>query len=149
MVIGEAMSKQDCDHCQDDDCEQYGGCVEPKPETASGDTIACAWCGKKFPLPPEAGAPNKVFATPELREHIKTCKAHPLPKALRRIAELKAQVENGYDLSLYTASIHWDGAGNTKDWLDGLREHIETVQSGATRYISRRPGTMEQEPNHE
>lgn len=59
----------------------------------SKNTISCAFCGKKFSLPDNAGAPNRIEATPELRAHIEVCKRHPLGKANRRIRELKAELD--------------------------------------------------------
>lgn len=36
--------------------------------------------------------------------------------------------EAGFSLSIWAASIRWRDGDNTQDWLDGLRERIETVQ---------------------
>lgn len=46
-----------------------------------------------------------------------------------RAKALAARAEAGYALSTWAASIKWsDRDTNTKAWLDGLRERIETVQ---------------------
>lgn len=51
---------------------------------------------------------------------------------LKEIAEritLRERARLGYELSTYAAAIRWDGSKNTQEWMDGLRERIEAVQS--------------------
>ena len=45
------------------------------------------------------------------------------------LSDERAKSEAGYRLSTYAACIHWDGSKNTREWFDGLREHIEKVQA--------------------
>ena len=45
-----------------------------------------------------------------------------------RVGILEKLRDAAYKLSTYTAAIHWDGSPNTRDFLEGLREHIEKVQ---------------------
>lgn len=51
----------------------------------------------------------------------------------RPVPEVDARFEHfataAYDLSTWAACINWRGKGNQKEWLDELREKIETVQS--------------------
>ena len=53
----------------------------------SGLYINCVYCGYRYP-PGTPDVRDKV-----LYEHIKQCKKHPLSKALERITELEAQLE--------------------------------------------------------
>lgn len=53
----------------------------------------------------------------------------------RQIQELQRESERlrnletaARDLSLWTASIHWDGSPNTQEWLDELRSLIDQTQ---------------------
>lgn len=56
------------------------------------------------------------------------------------IAALSELVELGYELSSYAASIRWDGQENTKEWLEGLEERINTLQEKyAQQQGSKRP----------
>lgn len=41
-----------------------------------------------------------------------------------------------YDLAAWAGSINWRGGENQKEWLDELRQHIETVQSLCKPYRS-------------
>ncbi len=57
---------------------------------------------------------------------------------------VRERLEAGYLLSTWAASINWKAGntsfgGNTQEWLDGLRERIETVQAG----VVLEPPTME------
>lgn len=42
---------------------------------------------------------------------------------------LAKQARLGWELSTYAASIHWDRRKNTPEWMDGLRERIESLQA--------------------
>lgn len=44
-------------------------------------------------------------------------------------AEFERFATAAYELSTWAACINWRGKGNEKEWLDELREKIETVQS--------------------
>ncbi|MCV9964057.1 hypothetical protein OIU34_19435 [Pararhizobium sp. BT-229] len=44
-------------------------------------------------------------------------------------ADLAAFIEAAWQLSTWAASIHWDGRGNTEEWLGDLRAKIELVQA--------------------
>lgn len=40
-----------------------------------------------------------------------------------------AIADAAWDLSTWAAAVAWDGSGNTREWLLGLRERIERVQA--------------------
>lgn len=51
------------------------------------------------------------------------------------IPELKALADLGQELSIWTASIRWDGGPNTQVWLNELYRKIETYQAEYERLI--------------
>lgn len=52
----------------------------------------------------------------------------PAPVEIDRLRDL---ARAGYELSTYVACINWDGHRNRGEWLEGLHEDINKLQSAA------------------
>jgi len=52
----------------------------------------------------------------------------PTMKDPIEIEKLREAMRAGWHLSVYAASIHWDGSENTPEWIDGLGKLIMDVQ---------------------
>ena len=60
-------------------------------DDVSAYEIACAYCGKRFPIK-NAARPNQIFATPELTAHIYGCALHPMGELVKENNRLRARV---------------------------------------------------------
>lgn len=86
--------------------------------------ISCADnCGASVEVSTDWGTKDMKGAMAKARA---AWNRRPLPKADPRFEHFATAA---YDLSTWAACINWRGKGNEKEWLDGLREKIETVQS--------------------
>ncbi|QTG13043.1 hypothetical protein G6M86_07220 [Agrobacterium tumefaciens] len=57
-------------------------------------------------------------------------------RAEKSEADTASLAAKSYDLASWAACINWRGGGNQKEWLDDLRQHIESVQAICKPYIA-------------